>query len=99
MSLRLWARFRDSLWGWDDLFVLLAGIASIVGDSFVCLSEYTLDGFYSLHVTNNSVPGDGLGLHLWTLGYDKLGEYFRVNTARRHTIFLANLNSMSTLPT
>jgi hypothetical protein len=39
MSLRLWVRFRDRLWGWDDLFVLLAGIASIVGDSFVCLSE------------------------------------------------------------
>jgi hypothetical protein len=39
ISLRLWVRFRDRLWGWDDLFVLLAGIASVVGDTFVCLSK------------------------------------------------------------
>lgn len=37
-SLRLWSRFRDRLWGWDDAFVFLAGIASIAGDSMVCLS-------------------------------------------------------------
>lgn len=39
ISLRLWVRFRDRLWGWDDLFVLLAGFASVVGDTFVCLSK------------------------------------------------------------
>ncbi|KAL5118644.1 hypothetical protein ACEQ8H_003495 [Pleosporales sp. CAS-2024a] len=37
MSLRLWVRFRDRLWGWDDLFVLCAGLISVVGDTFVCL--------------------------------------------------------------
>jgi hypothetical protein len=39
MSLRLWVRIRDRLWGWDDAFVLLSGVASIVGDSMVCLSK------------------------------------------------------------
>jgi len=39
ISLRLWVRFRDRLWGWDDLFVLLAGFTSVVGDTFVCLSK------------------------------------------------------------
>ncbi|KAH3913948.1 hypothetical protein HBI56_055710 [Parastagonospora nodorum] len=60
ISLRLWVRFRDRLWGWDDLFVLLAGVASVVGDTFVCL-----------------MPGDGLGLHLWTLSSTQLSDYFR----------------------
>ncbi|OAK96931.1 hypothetical protein IQ06DRAFT_48439 [Phaeosphaeriaceae sp. SRC1lsM3a] len=60
ICLRLWVRFRDSLWGRDDLFVALAGLASIIGDTFVCL-----------------MPGDGLGLHLWTLGAGKLSEYFK----------------------
>jgi hypothetical protein len=26
------------------------------------------------------VPGDGLGLHLWTLGAERVMEYFRVCT-------------------
>jgi hypothetical protein len=39
ICLRLWVRIRDRLWGWDDLFVLLAGLASIIGDTFVCLSK------------------------------------------------------------
>jgi hypothetical protein len=42
MSLRLWVRIRDRLWGCDDVFVLLAGIASIVGDSMVCLSKLSI---------------------------------------------------------
>ncbi|KAF2025079.1 hypothetical protein EK21DRAFT_93548 [Setomelanomma holmii] len=37
IALRLWVRLRDGLWGWDDAFVLLSGIASIVGDGMVCL--------------------------------------------------------------
>ncbi|KAF1912158.1 hypothetical protein BDU57DRAFT_533057 [Ampelomyces quisqualis] len=60
ISLRLWVRIRDSLWGWDDFFVLLAGIASILGDTFVCL-----------------MPGDGLGLHLWTLKIETMSQYFK----------------------
>jgi hypothetical protein len=39
MTLRLWVRVRDNLWGWDDAFVVLAGMASLVGDCFVCLSK------------------------------------------------------------
>lgn len=38
MSLRLWVRIKDRLWGWDDAFIILAGIASISGDILVCLS-------------------------------------------------------------
>lgn len=38
LSLRLWVRIKDRLWGWDDLFVVLAGIASFVGDIMVCMS-------------------------------------------------------------
>jgi hypothetical protein len=45
ICLRLWVRIRDRLWGWDDLFVLLAGLASIMGDTFVCLSKQ-----FSCHV-------------------------------------------------
>jgi hypothetical protein len=41
MSLRLWVRIRDKLWGWDDAFVVFAGIASIAGDSIVCLSKHS----------------------------------------------------------
>ncbi|CBX96341.1 hypothetical protein IAQ61_001510 [Plenodomus lingam] len=37
LCLRLWVRFRDRLWGWDDAFVLLACLTSIAGDSMVCL--------------------------------------------------------------
>ncbi|KAF1359133.1 hypothetical protein EJ07DRAFT_120890 [Lizonia empirigonia] len=49
-SLRLWSRFRDRLWGWDDAFVFLAGVASIAGDSLVCLLPYSGLGlhFYTL---------------------------------------------------
>ncbi|KAF2825522.1 hypothetical protein CC86DRAFT_446784 [Ophiobolus disseminans] len=38
ITLRLWVRVRDRLWGWDDAFVLLAGIASAAGDIIVCLT-------------------------------------------------------------
>jgi len=37
MTLRLWVRIRDRLWGCDDAFVLFAGLSSVVGDSMVCL--------------------------------------------------------------
>ncbi|KAF2848643.1 hypothetical protein T440DRAFT_491055 [Plenodomus tracheiphilus IPT5] len=37
LALRLWVRYRDRLWGWDDAFVLLACLTSIVGDVMVCL--------------------------------------------------------------
>lgn len=38
LSLRLWVRVKDHLWGWDDAFVVLAGTASFIGDILVCLS-------------------------------------------------------------
>ncbi|KAF1850087.1 uncharacterized protein K460DRAFT_372457 [Cucurbitaria berberidis CBS 394.84] len=60
ISLRLWVRIRDRLWGWDDAFVLFAGTASLIGDVLVCL-----------------MPGDGLGLHLWTLDKEHLMSYFK----------------------
>ncbi|KAF1926009.1 uncharacterized protein M421DRAFT_7509 [Didymella exigua CBS 183.55] len=49
-SLRLWSRFRDRLWGWDDAFLFLAALASIAGDSMVCLMPYDGLGlhFYTL---------------------------------------------------
>ncbi|EMD64248.1 hypothetical protein COCSADRAFT_181377 [Bipolaris sorokiniana ND90Pr] len=37
LSLRLWVRIKDHLWGWDDCFVVLAGIASFCGDVLVCI--------------------------------------------------------------
>ncbi|KAH8722778.1 hypothetical protein GQ44DRAFT_621776 [Phaeosphaeriaceae sp. PMI808] len=37
ITLRLWVRLRDRIWGWDDAFVLLAGLSSVVGDTMVCL--------------------------------------------------------------
>lgn len=49
-SLRLWSRYRDRLWGWDDAFVFLALLASISGDTIVCLMPYDGLGlhFYTL---------------------------------------------------
>ncbi|KAJ4982737.1 hypothetical protein SVAN01_11764 [Stagonosporopsis vannaccii] len=49
-SLRLWSRFRDRLWGWDDAFVFLSVLASLAGDSIVCLMPYDGLGlhFYTL---------------------------------------------------
>ncbi|KAH7397476.1 hypothetical protein BKA66DRAFT_408770 [Pyrenochaeta sp. MPI-SDFR-AT-0127] len=52
ISLRLWVRFRDDLWGWDDLLVFLSGVSSVIGDTMVCLMPedglglhlWTLDG-------------------------------------------------------
>lgn len=35
--LRTWIRVKDRLWGWDDAFVVLACMASIIGDTMVCL--------------------------------------------------------------
>lgn len=40
ICLRVWVRIRDNLWGLDDAFVVLAGVASIVGDVIVCLSMF-----------------------------------------------------------
>jgi len=60
VTLRLWVRSRDRLWGWDDVFVILACISSVAGDTVVCL-----------------MPGDGLGLHMWTLSGTRLTSYFR----------------------
>ncbi|KAL6709933.1 hypothetical protein ACN47E_000718 [Coniothyrium glycines] len=37
VALRVWIRIRDRLWGWDDFFVVLACVTSIVGDTMVCL--------------------------------------------------------------
>ncbi|OAG19000.1 hypothetical protein CC77DRAFT_1010222 [Alternaria alternata] len=37
LSLRLWFRIKDRLWGWDDLFVVLAAAASFIGDIMVCM--------------------------------------------------------------
>ncbi|KAF2713400.1 hypothetical protein K504DRAFT_498217 [Pleomassaria siparia CBS 279.74] len=37
ISLRLFARVKDRLWGWDDLFVFLAGMAVTVGSTLICL--------------------------------------------------------------
>ncbi|XP_014560327.1 hypothetical protein COCVIDRAFT_89338 [Bipolaris victoriae FI3] len=37
LCLRLWVRIKDRLWGWDDCFVVLAGIASFCGDILVCM--------------------------------------------------------------
>lgn len=34
---RVWIRIKDRLWGWDDAFVVLACVTSIVGDTMVCL--------------------------------------------------------------
>ncbi|KAL6154291.1 hypothetical protein ACJBU6_07559 [Exserohilum turcicum] len=60
VCLRLWVRLKDRLWGWDDFFVVLAAIASFVGDIMVC-----------------RMPKDGLGLHLWTLDWTHLVNYFK----------------------
>ncbi|KAF1937794.1 hypothetical protein EJ02DRAFT_514971 [Clathrospora elynae] len=60
IGLRVWVRVRDRLWGWDDAFVVIAGVASIAGDSVVC-----------------QMPEDGLGLHFWTLGDQRVMSYFR----------------------
>jgi hypothetical protein len=81
MTLRLWVRIRDSLWGWDDAFVVLAGMASLVGDCFVCLSKASAILWTKPPQLTVLVPGDGLGLHLWTLGLERLSEYFRVRIA------------------
>ena len=79
MSLRLWARIRDHLWGWDDAFVVLAGIASFSGDILVCLSMLNSNtDRYSPADQCTPVPDDGLGLHLWTLDSNHLVAYFRV---------------------
>ncbi|KAF2735823.1 hypothetical protein EJ04DRAFT_179467 [Polyplosphaeria fusca] len=37
ICLRLYVRFRARLWGWDDLFVFLAGASTAVGSSITCL--------------------------------------------------------------
>ncbi|KAG9193742.1 hypothetical protein G6011_03777 [Alternaria panax] len=37
LSLRLWFRIKDRLWGWDDFFVVLAAVASLIGDTMVCM--------------------------------------------------------------
>ncbi|KAJ8117651.1 hypothetical protein OPT61_g1187 [Boeremia exigua] len=55
-SLRLWSRIRDRLWGWDDAFVFLAGIASVAGDSVVCMMPFDGLGlhFYTLSDSDKS---------------------------------------------
>ncbi|KAL7775548.1 hypothetical protein CFE70_009391 [Pyrenophora teres f. teres 0-1] len=53
LSLRIWVRIRDRLWGWDDFFVILAGIASFVGDILVCMMPE--DGL-GLHLWTLDVP-------------------------------------------
>lgn len=40
LCLRLWVRIKDRLWGWDDFFVVLAGVASFFGDIMVCLMPH-----------------------------------------------------------
>lgn len=38
MAFRLFVRVRERLWGWDDAFVVLAGVSSVSGDILVCMS-------------------------------------------------------------
>jgi hypothetical protein len=80
MSLRLWVRIRDRLWGYDDAFVLLAGMSSVAGDCMVCLSKCPYCRRASIRLTM-AVPKDGLGLHFWTLDEHHLNPYFRVRLA------------------
>ncbi|KAL1799499.1 hypothetical protein ACET3X_003536 [Alternaria dauci] len=37
LSLRLLFRIKDRLWGWDDVFVVLAAVTSFIGDIMVCM--------------------------------------------------------------
>ncbi|KAF9728830.1 hypothetical protein PMIN04_003472 [Paraphaeosphaeria minitans] len=37
ISLRLLVRYKDRLWGWDDLFVVLAAVACLAGSLLSCL--------------------------------------------------------------
>ncbi|KAI4619067.1 hypothetical protein J4E83_006019 [Alternaria metachromatica] len=37
LSFRLWFRIKERLWGWDDVFVVLAATASFIGDIMVCM--------------------------------------------------------------
>lgn len=60
MSLRLWVRYRDRLWGWDDAFVLLAGVTSVIGDIVVCLSGYHLSSDLSLLIRSSAAGRIGI---------------------------------------
>jgi hypothetical protein len=62
VALRLWGRLRDRLWGWDDFFVLLAAIASCMGDVVVCLSRSISD--IAAASTNTSSAKGRAGLAL-----------------------------------
>lgn len=77
-SLRLWSRFRDRLWGWDDAFVFLSGLASIAGDSVVCLSTL-IPSCGIVRADIRAVPYDGLGLHFYTLSAANKEAYFKVS--------------------
>ncbi|ORX92793.1 hypothetical protein BCR34DRAFT_500434 [Clohesyomyces aquaticus] len=52
IALRLYVRYRERIWGWDDLIVLFAGFWAITGNCIVCLMPaagmghhfWTLDG-------------------------------------------------------
>ncbi|KAF2123975.1 hypothetical protein P153DRAFT_142057 [Dothidotthia symphoricarpi CBS 119687] len=46
ISLRLWVRFRDRTWGWDDIFLGLAVISNTTGDILVCMMT---NGSLGLH--------------------------------------------------
>ncbi|KAF1828952.1 hypothetical protein BDW02DRAFT_613550 [Decorospora gaudefroyi] len=54
LSLRLVVRIRDRIWGWDDVFVVIAGTASFLGDVMICIMPqdglglhlWTLDGHH-----------------------------------------------------
>jgi hypothetical protein len=38
LTLRLWFRIKERLWGWDDFIIILAAAASFIGDIIVCMS-------------------------------------------------------------
>ncbi|CAO2647500.1 Nn.00g084220.m01.CDS01 [Neocucurbitaria sp. VM-36] len=97
ISLRLWARIRVRLWGWDDAFVLLAGVSNIVGDTMVCLmprdgmglhlwtleNEHLMAYFRHIYTTNTAYCASSAFIKL-----SILFQYFRLfaeTTSSTHT--------------
>ncbi|KAF2267340.1 hypothetical protein CC78DRAFT_614279 [Lojkania enalia] len=37
IGFRLYMRYRERIWGWDDLFVFLAGVSTAIGSAFTCM--------------------------------------------------------------
>lgn len=79
VTLRLFVRARERLWGLDDLFVVLAALSCLAGSIIACLSMLII----LLKLTSYSnlviVPSNGLGKHFYTLSAETRMEYFRVS--------------------